>query len=187
MSGVPPQQGPETMCAPPGEHMSADNISQLAEGMERLMHLFLKARQQMLDKARTDVDWSTFLLMSAVVTQGPLRVKELAEQVHSDPSTVSRHVAQLVRDGFLERRADAVDGRASLLTATEKAREAVNERKQRRDLHYEQMLHAWEDSERGQLAALVSRFADDFLTYKTTFAGTDWTHVRPATRKETTQ
>ncbi|WP_329455636.1 MarR family winged helix-turn-helix transcriptional regulator [Streptomyces sp. NBC_01497] len=186
MSGVPPQQGSESMCAPSGEPAFADPTSQLAEGMERLMHLFLKARQHMLDKARRDVDWSTFLLMSAVVTQGPLRVKELAEQVQSDPSTVSRHVAQLVRDGFLERHADAVDGRASLLTATAKAREAVDERKQRRNLHYEQMLLAWEDGERGQLAALVSRFTDDFLAYKTTLADTDWT-VRPATRKETTQ
>ncbi|MCA1223055.1 MarR family winged helix-turn-helix transcriptional regulator [Streptomyces sp. 8L] len=187
MSGVPPQQGPDPMCAPPGDGIPSDHTSQLAEGVERLMHLFFKARQQMLDKARNDVDWSTFLLMGAVVAQGPLRVKELAELVQSDPSTVSRHVAQLVRDGFLERHADAVDGRASLVTATEKAREAVDARKHRRNQHYEQMLHSWEDSERGRLAALLSRFADDFLTYKTTLADTDWTPVRPAARKETTQ
>ncbi|MCF3963685.1 MarR family winged helix-turn-helix transcriptional regulator [Streptomyces fuscigenes] len=187
MSGVPPQQGPEPARAPAGECAFGEPITQLAEAMERLMHLFLKTRQHMIDKARNDVDWSTFLLMTAVVTQGPLRVKELAEQVQSDPSTVSRHVAQLVRDGFLERHADAVDGRASLLTATDKAREAVDARKQRRNLHYEHMLHTWEDSERGQLTALVARFADDFLAYKTKLADNDGGPFRPAARKETTQ
>lgn len=186
MSGVPPQHSSGTPCSPPGGAAWADHTSQLAEGMERLLHLFLKSRQQMLDKARKDVDWSTFLLMSAVVAQGPVRVKELAELVQSDPSTVSRHVAQLVRDGFLERHADAGDGRASLLTATGKAREAVDERKQRRNLHYDHMLRDWADSERSQLAALLSRFVDDFLTYKTELADSDWTDVRPATRKETT-
>ncbi|MEW2544943.1 MarR family transcriptional regulator [Streptomyces sp. NPDC047002] len=187
MSGVPPQQRQEPAYATPDDSTRPDPTARLAEGMERLMHLFLKARQHMLDKARNDVDWSTFLLMGAVVAQGPLRVKELAELVQSDPSTVSRHVAQLVRDGFLERHADAVDGRASLLTATAKARDAVDERKQRRNRHYEQMLHSWDDAERGRLATLLDRFADDFQTYKTSLADSDWAPARPATRKETTQ
>jgi DNA-binding MarR family transcriptional regulator len=186
MGGVPPQNDSETPRDPFGDYGIRDGVSQLAEGVERLMHLTLRARQHMLDKASQDVDWSTLILMNALVAHGPMRVKELAELAQSDPSTVSRHVAQLVRDGFLERHADAVDGRASVLTATDKARHAVDERKERRNLHYAQMLSAWEDRDRDQLATLLSRFIDDFLTYKTTLADSDWTHVRPASRKENT-
>lgn len=165
---------------------SAPCIGDLADRVERLLHLFIRARQQMLDRARHDVDWSARLLIGAVVKHGPLRIKELAEQVESDPSTVSRHVGHLVRDGFLERRADAEDGRASLLTATEKARQAVAQHRLRRDLHYEHMMHAWDDHDRAQLADLLGRFTEDFETYKTALGENDWTSVRPASREETT-
>ncbi|WP_052457088.1 MULTISPECIES: MarR family winged helix-turn-helix transcriptional regulator [unclassified Streptomyces] len=162
-------------------------VTPLAEGVERLMNLFVRTRAHMLDKARHDVVWSAQLLMGTLVTHGPMRLKELAGLVQSDPSTVSRQVAQLVRDGFVERRADAVDGRASLLLATDKARQAVADRKQLRDLHYDRMLHTWNSHDRNQLSALLMRFIDDFETYKTALAGTDWTTVRPAGREETRQ
>src|SRR3954453_9400041 len=113
-----------------------DRISQLADNSARLMHLFARARAQLLAKARQDVDWAAQLLISTLVGQGPMRAKELAEQVQLDPSTVSRQVAQLVRDGFVERLADAHDGRASLLRPTAKAQRAVIERKQIRDEHF---------------------------------------------------
>ena len=56
-----------------------------------------------------------------VHNEGPMRAGALAECLQSDPSTVSRQVAALVKDGLLERRADPADGRASLLVLTAKA------------------------------------------------------------------
>ena len=44
--------------------------------------------------------------------------RALAAAVHSDPSTVSRQVAALVRAGLIERQADPEDGRASVLVPT---------------------------------------------------------------------
>jgi DNA-binding MarR family transcriptional regulator len=180
-SSSPPSESSDVR----GNHPRHEGVQHLAEVVERLMHLFMKTRQQMLDKARQDVDWSTMLLLGALVSHGPMRVKELAGLVQSDPSTVSRHVAQLVRDGFLERHADADDGRASLLITTDKARQAVDRRKDQRDLHYEQMLHAWDGEDRKQLATLLDRFLDDFLTYKNTLAGPGWTQATSASRKDT--
>jgi DNA-binding MarR family transcriptional regulator len=168
-----------------GEPAHPSGVAQLAEVVEQLMHQFLKTRQQMLVRARQDVDWSTQLLLSGVVAHGPMRVKELAGLVQSDPSTVSRQVAQLVRDGFLERRADAVDGRASLLTPTDKARKAVDERKEHRNEQFERMLLGWDDGDRERLAALLGRFLDDFLTYKNALAGRGRNQARTALRKET--
>jgi DNA-binding MarR family transcriptional regulator len=180
VSGVPQQKADGAASADP------DPTSQLAEGVERLMHLFLRTRQQMLDRARNDVDWSAQLLINSVVAHGPMRIKELAEQAQSDPSTVSRHVTQLVRDGFLERHADADDGRATVLTATDKARRSVADRKKLRNDHYEQMLRDWQESDRTQLAVLLGRFIDDFHTYKASRADSDWTKVRTGGREETT-
>ncbi|MFI6346416.1 MarR family winged helix-turn-helix transcriptional regulator [Streptomyces sp. NPDC050560] len=157
----------------------------LAEAVERLMQMFIKTRQYMIDRARHDVDWSTLLLLAEVVAHGPMRVKELAQSVQSDPSTVSRHVSQLVKDGFLERHADAVDGRASVLVPTDEGRAAVDARKEDRNMHYEQMLSDWDDGDREQLATLLKRFLDDALTYKNVLAGKDRNRDNPASRKET--
>ena len=51
--------------------------------------------------------------------EGPHRSNALAEAVHSDPSTVSRQIAALVKVGYVERRPDPADGRACLLAATD--------------------------------------------------------------------
>jgi DNA-binding MarR family transcriptional regulator len=160
----------------------AECVGQLADSSERLMHLFVRARAQLLDKARHDVDWAAQLLISTLVRQGPMRAKDLAEQVQSDPSTVSRQVAQLVRDGLVERLADAQDGRASLLRPTARARRMVTERKQIRNEHFQQMLADWDPADCERFATLLGRFADDFETYRGRLADSGWTLDRPDER-----
>ncbi|MFJ1596519.1 MarR family winged helix-turn-helix transcriptional regulator [Streptomyces sp. NPDC088261] len=180
--GDPPQEG-DPGSSPEGSG-GGETVRQLADGVDRLMRMFVRTRAQLLDRARDDVDWSVQIVMGALVKNGPMRVTKLAELVHSDPSTVSRHVAQLVRDGFLERRADADDGRACLLVATDKARHAVADRTRSRDVHFEKMLHAWDDHDRERLAALLVRFIDDFETYKNVLADKDWKGLGPAAGRE---
>lgn len=183
MGDLPPKGDHSTS---PGESGGREPIRQLAEGVDRLMRMFVRTRAQLLDRARDDIDWSVQILMGVLVEHGPMRVKRLAELVESDPSTVSRHVAQLVRDGFLERRADADDGRACQLVATDKARHAVAERTRSRDVHFEEMLHDWDDHDRERLAGLLVRFINDFETYKTVLAAKDWKNFSPAASREET-
>ncbi|ACU36462.1 winged helix-turn-helix transcriptional regulator [Actinosynnema pretiosum subsp. pretiosum] len=52
--------------------------------------------------------------------------KQLAHQAALDPSTVSRAVAALVGQGLVERQADPVDGRASILVVTPAGQEALD-------------------------------------------------------------
>ncbi|MFF4978140.1 MarR family winged helix-turn-helix transcriptional regulator [Streptomyces sp. NPDC001083] len=177
----PPERDHSTS---PGESEGSEPVRQLSEGVDRLMRMFIRTRAQLLDRARDDIDWSVQILMSVLVKHGPMRVKKLAELVDSDPSTVSRHVAQLVRDGFLEKRSDADDGRAFQLVATDKARRSVADRTRSRDAHYEEMLHAWDDHDREKLATLLVRFIDDFETYKTALAAKDWKGFRPPVSQE---
>jgi DNA-binding MarR family transcriptional regulator len=86
----------------------------------------------------------------------------LAEEVHSDPSTISRQVGQLVRLGLVERTADPADGRATLLAATAEGRRVFEENRRRRNEHLADLLSPWPDGDRRALAALLARFADDY-------------------------
>ena len=68
--------------------------------------------------AKTDSrDRAALVLLFPLARLGPLRQGALAELVHADPSTVSRHVAALVEQGLVRRVADESDGRASRLSS----------------------------------------------------------------------
>src|SRR4051794_33188064 len=99
--------------------LTRPGVEQVADTFVALMQSFVKARSRLLAAARHDVEWSAHLILKAVRTSGPSRSSAIAELVQSDPSTVSRQVAALVKDGLLERHADPEDGRAALIALTE--------------------------------------------------------------------
>ena len=82
-----------------------------------LMRTFTKVRSRSIAAAAQDVERSAHIVLRFVANEGPMRATAVAEGLQSDPSTVSRQVAALVKHGLLERRADQDDGRASLLVA----------------------------------------------------------------------
>jgi DNA-binding MarR family transcriptional regulator len=94
--------------------------------------------------------------------EGPIRAGALAGVVQSDPSTVSRQVAALVKDGLLERRADPEDGRAALLAVTDRARTVLAEQDRIRLGRYDEMLADWDADDLSRFAELLSRFTDDY-------------------------
>ena len=78
----------------------------------------------MLDAYR---DRAAHVLLFPLCRLGPLRQGALADLVHADPSTVSRHVAALVEQGLVRRVADESDGRASRLVVTDEGHTGVGE------------------------------------------------------------
>jgi DNA-binding MarR family transcriptional regulator len=145
---------------------SMDDIAEVSATFSYLMRTAYRARQQLLARAKHNVEWSAQLLVSTVVNDGPLRSSTLAELLENDPSTVSRQVAQVVKDGYLERRADPADGRATLLVATSRGRELYEEHVQMRHEHFRRMLAAWTGGDVRIFSDLLRRFTDDFVTSK---------------------
>jgi DNA-binding MarR family transcriptional regulator len=154
-----------------------EDVSAVADNFSTLMRSFIKARSQMLAAAAHDVEWSAHILLKCLSNEGPLRSSSLAEHIDSDPSTVSRQVAALVKDGLIERRADPVDGRASLLVLTEKASQVLGEHDAVRDSHYANMLATWSSFDLRRFAELLARFTEDFNTIKN-----DWLPERVENR-----
>lgn len=92
---------------------------------------------------------------------GPVRLSDLAATLELDLSTVSRQARHLVETGLVTRHADPADGRAALLSLSERGcavLEAV--RRARRDV-LRRTLADWGASERSALASSVSRLAAD--------------------------
>jgi DNA-binding MarR family transcriptional regulator len=139
---------------------SLDTVADVADSCARLMRGFAQVKTQLLALARDDTYWSGYLLITRLALDGPVRSSELAEKVHADPSTVSRQVATLVKDGYVERRADPMDGRASLLVITDRGREFYAEHRRLRNEHYQRVLADWTEEECRLFAAMTARFTD---------------------------
>ena len=138
------------------------DVADVADTFVDLARTFTRARAKMLAQAQHDVEWSAHVLLKALSIEGPMRASDLAERIDSDPSTVSRQVATLVKNGFVERQADPEDGRASLLVPTAKADVVLNEHNEIRLEHFNRMLGDWNERDLRRFAALLRRFTHDF-------------------------
>jgi DNA-binding MarR family transcriptional regulator len=93
-------------------------------------------------------------VLSALVTvdrEGPLRCGELATREGVAPPSMTKVVAALEQQGFVERLADPEDGRAALISATAAGRALVRSSREQR-LHG--LARRIEALEPDQLAAL---------------------------------
>ncbi|MET0237959.1 MAG: MarR family winged helix-turn-helix transcriptional regulator [Kibdelosporangium sp.] len=111
--------------------------------------------------SKIGIDKTSMILLSALTSIGPVRSNALAEAVYSDPSTISRQVAALVKDGLIERFADPADGRASLLAVTGKGRELIEARHRQRSCSMARMLAHWPAEDRERFTELLERFVAD--------------------------
>ncbi|SFF58826.1 MarR family winged helix-turn-helix transcriptional regulator [Blastococcus tunisiensis] len=131
----------------------------LSEQLPRFMRLVHALKTQ---QAGTDHrDRAALVLLHPLVRLGPLRQGALAELVHADPSTVSRHVAALVDQGLVRRVADETDGRASRLLVTDAGHAALESLRRERENHLDQVTAAWDAGDLATLTTLFGRLLDD--------------------------
>jgi DNA-binding MarR family transcriptional regulator len=138
------------------------DIRALADQMPRFMRLTHALKAQM---AGADRDRAALVLLFPLVRLGPLRQSALAEVVHADPSTVSRHVAALVEDGLVRRVADEADGRASRLVVTDAGLAALETLRQERESLLEKVTAGWPAADVTALTTLFGRLVDDLAAH----------------------
>lgn len=131
----------------------------------RLVRLMERGRAQYQADHPDAVERATYHLLVHLVKDGPRRAGALADAVFSDPSTISRQIHHLVKLGYVERRADPIDGRATLLAATEEGRRVFEENRRLRTRTFAAMLAGWSPDERTALATTLGRFTDEFESF----------------------
>ncbi len=129
----------------------------------RVLHV-LKPHLAVL--APMGLDWAAVSLLVQLVRCGPRRQGELAEAARLDPSTVSRYVGQLVREGLVERRPDPADGRAVQLVATPSGHTVQQEISAQRDEMLRRALSGWSPTDLQTLTMLLARFNDDLEAFR---------------------
>jgi len=150
-----------TAASPPARAEAAlrqETVASVAESFIDLQRTVRRSKARLLAAAGNDVESATQLLLHTVAAEGPMRASALAASVQADLSTVSRQVTALVGRGLLERQADQLDGRASLLAVTGAGRAAIAEHEERRQAFFDEVLAGWSTEEMGQFAQQLERF-----------------------------
>ena len=140
---------------PVGRPADVRLLSEQVPRFGRLIHAF---KAQMASESR---DRAALVLLFPLVNAGSLRQGALAELVHADPSTVSRHVASLVERGLVTRVADESDGRASRLLVTDAGRATLDQLRAEREAHLGRVTADWSSADLRTFAGLFRRFLDD--------------------------
>jgi len=130
-----------------------------------MARLFRAASRAKAADAARGGDFHSVPLLLVLRESGALRSQELAECLHTDPSTISRQVAGLVERGLVAREPDPDDRRAARLVLTAAGHTALDERMAARQRYLAQMLADWPMSDRRELARLLGRFADEFAEH----------------------
>jgi DNA-binding MarR family transcriptional regulator len=136
----------------------SDPLRLLSEQMPRFMRLIHALKTQ---HAAEERDRAALVLLFPLVRLGPLRQGALADLVHADPSTISRHVAVLVEKGLVRRVADASDGRASQLVVTDEGLRTLETLRSEREAYLRGITADWPDADLVTFTELFGRLLDD--------------------------
>lgn len=110
-----------------------------------------------LDGKSNSLDRSGYLLLDGLLKHGPTSFRALSALLQLDISTVSRQINTLEKKEYVERVADKLDRRVSMLSLTEKGRDALLSAKKDRKMAYSDMLSDWTTEEKEIFADLLSR------------------------------
>jgi DNA-binding MarR family transcriptional regulator len=147
--------------SPPG--VAGSPVEDLAAGLTSLLQALQRMRASIARSAgpEDERERAAHVLLFPLCLEGPLRQAELAQIVHADPSTVSRHVARLVDQGLVTRVPDERDGRASRLVVTERGTATAEAMRRERAEHLRDVTAGWDQDDLATLTRLLRRLAAD--------------------------
>src|SRR4051794_27588051 len=111
-------------------------------------------------EAAGDVPSSVIAVLGMLSDHGELRLGAVAGSIGVDTSVISRTVAVAEQRGLVARRPDPRDGRACLLSLTERGSQALADRRNERLRLLAAVTDGWEPGAAEQLLAGLTRLRD---------------------------
>jgi DNA-binding MarR family transcriptional regulator len=103
------------------------------------------------------VDRAGYLAMRTLDALGPVSANGLARALGLDASTVTRQIAALERQGYVERCANPADGRSCTIVLTPAGSRAMNEVQRERREQIRLLVSDWDSGGQADLGTSLSR------------------------------
>ncbi|WP_028653603.1 MarR family winged helix-turn-helix transcriptional regulator [Nocardioides halotolerans] len=123
--------------------------------------LIRRIRRVIGERARAvheDLQPASYLLLSWLVDEGPVRASSMVEKFNIDKGAVSRQLQHLAELGLVERTPDPADGRATLVAASEDAKHRLADVAEHRRKWLDERLGDWTTDELATFAATLEKY-----------------------------
>ena len=142
---------------------AAEARRQLRAALQALHRITGSARLDRLNAARSGVSigFAAVGVLGRVIETGPIRMSDLADAGRMQPAALTRQVQALEAEGYVVRRADPADGRASVIAVTAAGRAAHRRVDLANDALMGEQLADWSQDELEGLVAQLDRLVTD--------------------------
>ena len=131
-------------------------------GLEREVGILIRRVRRIIgDRARAvhpDLLPSSYLMLTWLIEEGPVRASVMAGTFHIDKGAVSRQLSHLVDLGLVDRSQDPEDGRASLVSASDEARRLLDNVVAEQRRHFDERLGDWSAEDLDGFVSLLGRY-----------------------------
>ncbi|WP_127131063.1 MarR family winged helix-turn-helix transcriptional regulator [Georgenia sp. SYP-B2076] len=124
----------------------------------------LRLSRRLRNESSSEVSEAQYSVLAAVVHNGPLTPKQLADRERVQPPSMTRTVAALEDAGYVARTPHPEDGRQVVVTATDAGRDLVKEIKRRRNAWLNKGLARLTPAERevvAEAAVILRRMVEE--------------------------
>lgn len=153
-----------------GTDAALDSADELGRELVRLMRAMGRAKSQITSSGPDGLERAAYGLLFCLVHDGPQRTSQLAENLHTEISTVSRQISALVSHELVERQADPDDGRACLLAPSAEGVRVFERNRRMRNEWLAEITSDWPSGEREQLTDLLDRLTSRIETFEPTIS-----------------
>ena len=116
-------------------------------------------RQLLFESEKFSIEPGQMDTLEKLVMHETMRMGELADAMKVDPSTATRAVQKLIKDGLVERVAHDGDARVVVVGPTEHGREVFLHHVEKRRQLVLLVLEQFDENERGLVADMLERFS----------------------------
>ena len=123
--------------------------------------LIRRIRRVIGERARAvheDLQPASYLMLTWLVDEGPVRASSMVEKFNIDKGAVSRQLHHLAELGLVERTPDPDDGRATLVVASEEGRRRLADVSEHRRKWLDERLGDWDSEELAAFASTLQRY-----------------------------
>ena len=149
-----------------------DPSSEPFAALERELRVLIRRAQssaaQTAKRVHPELDASAYPILAHISMHPGVRGSDLAAHFGVGRATVSRQLSRLVALGLVRREVDPEDTRGQRITLTQDGVERFERARANRISMFEQALSNWSPDEVAQLATLLRRYSEDYVTWRDT-------------------
>ena len=136
----------------------ADSLRHLEREVGVLIRRIKRVIGERARAVHEDLQPASYLMLSWLVDEGPVRASAMVERFSIDKGAISRQLQHLDELGLVIRTPDPADGRASLVAASDDARRRLADVAEHRRKWLDEQLGDWDAAELAHFAELLERY-----------------------------